>query len=165
MGKSMFGWKRKTKKQEQPTMEEGLLWWLEEGTLAGMARPSEEELPALFAMGFRGIVSLLEEPPPVSLYESIGLRHLWVPTPDGGVPGREACLAFVDFVEQCKREGLPVVVHCMAGWGRTGTMLGAYLVASRCSAEEAIAQVRHRQPHAIQTTEQEDFLYALERVV
>ncbi|HCA46062.1 MAG TPA: protein-tyrosine-phosphatase, partial [Armatimonadetes bacterium] len=46
-------------------------------------------------------------------------------------------------------------VHCMAGLGRTGTMIACYLVSQGMPAEEAIAEVRRARPGSIQTEQQE----------
>jgi atypical dual specificity phosphatase len=49
-------------------------------------------------------------------------------------------------------------VHCQAGIGRTGTMLAAYLIGTGMSAEEAIAIVRRRNPHSVESDDQRTFL-------
>ena len=53
-----------------------------------------------------------------------------------------------------------VCVHCMAGVGRTGTMLAVYLVKSRgLSAQQAIQEVRRQRPGSIETQSQEEAVF------
>ena len=50
------------------------------------------------------------------------------------------------FINQMKAEGKPVLLHCHAGVGRTGTMLHAYYLAEGLSLEDAKAKVRAVKP-------------------
>ena len=56
-----------------------------------------------------------------------------------------------------------VAVHCLAGRGRTGTVLAAYFVHRGLSAREAIQKVRDLRPGSIEVPEQEDAIRAFER--
>ena len=47
---------------------------------------------------------------------------------DFGTPRIDQALQFVKVVKQALDEGKIVTAHCHAGAGRTGTMLGCYLV-------------------------------------
>ncbi|MDW0340799.1 MAG: dual specificity protein phosphatase family protein, partial [Nitrososphaeraceae archaeon] len=54
----------------------------------------------------------------------------------------------------------PVLVHCAAGKGRTGTILAAYLLKKEnLSARDAITRIRNLRPGSIQTDSQEKSLY------
>ena len=56
-----------------------------------------------------------------------------------------------------------VAVHCLAGRGRTGTVLAAYFVHRGLPAREAIQKVRDLRPGSIEVPEQEDAIRAFER--
>lgn len=62
------------------------------------------------------------------------------------------------------RRGGRVMVHCRAGLGRSGTVAARLLVELGVPPAEAVAQVRHVRPGAIQTTAQEAYVMGLKRV-
>jgi uncharacterized protein (DUF486 family) len=51
--------------------------------------------------------------------------------------------------------GKQLVIHCAAGYGRTGMMAAALLVAMGVDSEEAIAREREARPGSIETPGQE----------
>jgi len=52
------------------------------------------------------------------------------------------------------------MVHCLAGQGRTGTILASYLVKyQKMSADEAIQKVREERPGSIQSFSQEEIIF------
>ena len=128
--------------------------WVREGVLAGMALPSSGDWARLAAEGIGAVLSLTERPPPGDPIAH-GLKFLHVPLRDFSAPTPDQlhrCLAFID---RHVDDGRPVVVHCGAGVGRTGTILAAWLAAHGMSAEDAIREVRTRRPGSIETAEQE----------
>lgn len=154
--------------------EHALLWWVIPEILAGMPMPFihperrlnqggalnayEDELPALYSAGVRAIVSLLNIPSDLAVYQSAGFGFLCLPVPDGCAPSFEQATQFVHFVENHQAMQHPVAVHCEAGLGRTGTMIAAYLVAKGESAGAAIHRVRDVEKAAIETARQIQFL-------
>jgi ADP-ribosylglycohydrolase len=62
------------------------------------------------------------------------------------------------------RRGGQAMLHCRAGLGRTGTVAARLLVELGVPPAEAVAQVRHARPGAIQTTAQEQYVMAQKRV-
>ena len=63
-----------------------------------------------------------------------------------------------------KHNNHSIVVHCIAGCGRTGTMLAAWLLLSKKvkTAQEAINKIREMRPCSIETREQELSIINLE---
>ena len=66
-----------------------------------------------------------------------------LPVPDYGVPtDRRAFEAALAAVTEALRSGERILVHCLAGCGRTGTFAAAFLVSRGQDPDEAIAAVR-----------------------
>ena len=118
--------------------------------LAGMSLPDEDSIRLLQEEGIKGILSLTEEPLPVSIQNAFEYYH--IPIPDFAAPDTELLRHAVETVNRVHGK---VVVHCFAGLGRTGTVLAAYLVSQGMSGNDAIALVRNKRPYSIETTEQE----------
>lgn len=128
--------------------------WVLPRRLAGMAYPYRGTGPLLRRAGVVAVLSLTEEAPEDDLVEA-GLRVRREPIADFGAPSEGVLARCVDFVTQRWREEQAVVVHCLAGRGRTGTVLAACLVADGLGADEAIATVRRLRPGSIETRAQE----------
>ena len=62
----------------------------------------------------------------------------------------------VDFIHERINKKEPVMVHCAAGIGRTGTILACYLIKHQNhTAKDAIEKVRKERPGSIQSERQE----------
>jgi atypical dual specificity phosphatase len=115
----------------------------------------EEDLDLLYRQGVRAVVSLTKESLPEDKLAAKGMNYLHLSMRDMAPPTLEDISSFVAFVQEAERSARPVVVHCGAGLGRTGTMLACYLVSNGCTAREAIWRVRHNRPGSVETPEQE----------
>ncbi len=121
--------------------------WQIPRVLAGTNRPEGlSDLQSLHKEGVRVLVSLTEEPlgneEVKYLKETLKMRYFHFPVRDFKPPTKAQLEEFVELVRQCREEGTPVVVHCWAGVGRTGTFLAAYLISEGMSVNEAVDKVR-----------------------
>jgi len=105
---------------------------------------AQEKVSGLVNCGIRRIINLMEEHETnfanerfVSYEEVLravsdgfgvtvkGTRH---PIKDLHVPSAREMIQILDSIDQSLAEGLPVYVHCWGGVGRTGTVVGCYLI-------------------------------------
>jgi atypical dual specificity phosphatase len=68
-------------------------------------------------------------------------------------------------ISSCLDRNMPVVVHCLAGLGRTGSILACYLVSMEMPANNAISSIREWRPGSIETLEQEAVVYEYEHFI
>jgi atypical dual specificity phosphatase len=108
------------------------------------------------------VLTLIEKPLPSEWLD--GFISLHIPVQDFCPPTIEQLNLCVDFLKNCVKTGKKPVVHCMMGYGRTGTILAAYLISQGMTAGEAINEVRSKRPGAIETYEQEDILFEYEAI-
>ncbi len=79
---------------------------------------------------------------------------------DFGIPGQREMRTILDTVHQALSKGSKPYIHCWAGMGRTGTVVGSYLVESGLSGAEALLKVDQLCYYAPspQTKGQKDFV-------
>ncbi|KAB8314305.1 protein phosphatase [Tolypothrix campylonemoides VB511288] len=145
--------------QIQPIKEN--LWWVIPGKLAGVRKPTAEELKELQAAGIGAIVSVMDDPSNLDLYEQASIPHLWLPTKGGSPPTREQIQELQNFVDQQNRQNKAVAVHCTSGKRRTGTMLASYLIQAGSSYEDAIETIEEANPEVELREDQIIFLREL----
>src|SRR5947209_18966007 len=70
--------------------------------------------------------------------------HRWQPIPDAApAPDLDWLRHQVEFIDEQRRAGRPVFVHCHAGISRGGMVVTAYLMfRDRCTRDEALALIR-----------------------
>ena len=137
------------------------------GLSQGGARLDEDLRALAHVHGASALVTLLEEPE-IALRlapdfgdraRRAGLELISFPIPDGWVPwSLSATAMLVESLLERLRSGSTVVVHCMAGLGRTGTIAACCLIACGRSSSEAIRAVRLARPGSVQNPAQEAFV-------
>jgi protein-tyrosine phosphatase/nicotinamidase-related amidase/aminoglycoside phosphotransferase (APT) family kinase protein len=91
--------------------------------------------------------------------EVAGIGYRRLPVPDQGTPDVEDAQALADWCRTATGRGERVVVTCMGGLGRSGTVAACALVRAGAPPDAAIAAVRAaRGPRALETVGQENFV-------
>ena len=137
--------------------------WIIEGKLAGSAIPTSiDEVEWAIDQGVKSIVTIREEPLDSDWANNVNYLH--VHSNDMGVPEFDDLVKSVDFIHDRIVNDEPVMVHCLAGLGRTGTILSCYLIKyKKMSADDAIQKVRNERPGSIQSFPQEEIIFRLEK--
>eukprot|EP00933_Yihiella_yeosuensis_P029964 TRINITY_DN23619_c0_g1_i1.p3 TRINITY_DN23619_c0_g1~~TRINITY_DN23619_c0_g1_i1.p3 ORF type:complete len:122 (+),score=17.74 TRINITY_DN23619_c0_g1_i1:570-935(+) len=89
---------------------------------------------------------------PTEVYETEGVKLLWMPIVDFTSPGVEDLERAVFWIrERIEAEG-KVYLHCKAGKGRSGTVAMAYLISVEdLSPVEAQTRLLERRPQVLQS--------------
>jgi protein-tyrosine phosphatase len=126
------------------SLEEDIMRIREEGVTSVVCLLAKDEFARY------GVDDLLDR------YRQAGLGTYHVPTLDGGVPADQELKAAVSWVEAQRRDGQQVLIHCVGGLGRAGTVAACWLRTQGFGTEDAIAVVRRvRSARAIETEIQE----------
>jgi atypical dual specificity phosphatase len=138
--------------------------WLEEHKLAAMPYPeSEDTFTLLWRIGIRALINLTEEPLPGELLRKVGILAEQIPVVDFAAPTLKQVEQAITMIHFYVERNMPVAVHCIAGLGRTGTVLACYLVREGKSADEAITLIRRWRPGSIETLDQEAVIHEYEQ--
>ena len=138
--------------------------WIIKNRLAGMELPGKEhpeveDFMFLKKQGIGTIVSLTETVPAYTSFLRHKFEWLHFPIDDFKAPDIEAAAMLVADIDARLESGRPVLVHCLFGIGRTGTMLAAYIIYKyREPASGVIPWIRRIHPEYIQSEQQEQFL-------
>ena len=133
--------------------------WLIENKLAGSGIPTSiNEVEWVIEQGVKSIVTIREEPLDDDWVKDVNYLHVY--SNDMGVPEFDDLTYAIDFIRRRITNNEPVMVHCLAGMGRTGTLLACYLVKyQKMSADDAIQKVREERPGSIQSYPQEEMIF------
>ena len=137
--------------------------WVIENKLAGSGIPTSiDEVQWIIEQGVKSIVTIREEPLADNWIKDVNYLH--VMSNDMGVPEFNDLTHAVDFIHRRITNNEPVLVHCLAGMGRTGVVLACYLVKyQNMSADEATQKIREERPGSIQSYSQEEIIFRFEK--
>jgi ADP-ribosyl-[dinitrogen reductase] hydrolase len=134
-------------------------------------RDLQADLQAIRAWGASAIVSLMEGPefwllgvPDFEAKVSADFRWLWLPIPDGGVPGEAFERRWAESGPELHGRlaaGERVLIHCRAGLGRTGMVASRLLVEAGLTPLQALNAVRRARPGTVETLPQEQYVLLL----
>jgi protein-tyrosine phosphatase len=144
-------------------------YWVVEGLLLAGAFPGlpdptghRQKIKTLVDAGIRTIINLMEESEvdhqgrPFAAYEQIATRLAGpgkidccrYSIPNVSVPPPQLMSEILDHIDRSVADGRPVYVHCWGGVGRTGTVIGCWLLrhglATRESVLPTLAQLRQQ---------------------
>jgi atypical dual specificity phosphatase len=153
--------------------------WITEGRLAGGGVPTSlRELRWLVKQrGIRSIVTIKEKALPSEWFRSgnnsnnrddnidTKIDYFHMSIDDYGAPSLRELDYVVNYIRRQIDNGKPVLVHCTAGKGRTGTILAAYLMKKDrdLSAKQAIKLLSNIKGESIQSKEQEKIVFSYEK--
>jgi hypothetical protein len=147
--------------------------------LARTAPEAERRLQALLDAGITYFIDLTTADDPLDPYEQpvrdmaaqrgAEVRYSRRAIPDMGCPSADTMDAILDEIDSALADGHVVYVHCWGGIGRTGTVVGCFLVRRGHDGDGALAEVarlygtmsetkRLRFPESPQTRRQRDFV-------
>ncbi len=136
--------------------------WIIDNKIGGMPKPDcfgnlETNLAALKSRFNIGVlINLTEENLDEFTVKNAGINYYHIPIAEFSPPTMQQLLEFKKIYET---ETAPIAVHCLAGMGRTGTILAAALVLEGFLPEYSINEVRHKRSGSIETVEQEDSIF------
>ncbi len=139
-------------------------------------RKARQRISAFLEAGITDFIDLTR-PNELAPYEPIlkELSHAYnieaaytrVPIQDGGLPSPETMTHILNTIDDTLAAERKVYVHCWGGVGRTGTVVGCYLVRHGMTGEQALRQIaewwryvpkRIFHPDSPETDEQVEFI-------
>lgn len=130
--------------------------------MPGIVAPLEYDLAALRDVGITVLVNLTDRELPADILSQYDMRSVQFKIEDRRAPPIMWIKMLLVQIDKLLAKGDVLAVHCLAGLGRTGTVLGAWLIKKGLTAEETLKRLRQIDAGYVQSKEQEDLLYALE---
>ena len=132
-------------------------YWVLPGRFLAGQYPARVEMPdaaarldALLSEGIDTFINLAE-PDEMSAYLpllrqraillDIHPTYITFPIVDLGLPEPEAMRSILDAIERSLADGRRIYLHCIGGIGRTGTVVGCYLIRQGFAPQQALEQI------------------------
>lgn len=114
-----------------------------DGVLAGGYPGAPEVVAALEHCGITAFVDLTHPSDPLDGYTHLlrRARRLAHPIPDMGTPTAGQVMQILDDIDATRAHCGAVYVHCWGGVGRTGTVIGCWLVRHGLDGGDAVARI------------------------
>ncbi len=130
--------------------------WVERGKLAASGYPaSRRQIEWLVGKGITSILTLTPDPLPPSLVDGFGLTLGHIAMEDHAAPKVESLGKSADFVMRQLAADRTVLVHCLAGEGRTGCALASYLIKGEgVGPAEALKKLRMIKPEFVESQQE-----------
>lgn len=106
--------------------------------------------------GIGSILTLTENPLPSNWVTGTGLRTMHIAMIDHAPPNLEALDSAARYIEGEVGSGRRILVHCLAGKGRTMCAIAAYMMRSEgVEPAEAIRRLRELRPGSVERSQEE----------
>ena len=135
--------------------------WVIPQKLAGSGLPSSyDQLTWLATNNIKILVTIREIPLPEIWVKKVNsqnyeLENYFLKTDDYNAPTVDEIHKVIGYIEKNIEANKPVLVHCAAGKGRTGTVLAAYLIKKEgLTPFEAVKKLRLMRPGSVQSKQQ-----------
>ncbi|MBN2789235.1 MAG: dual specificity protein phosphatase family protein [Candidatus Delongbacteria bacterium] len=139
-------------------------YWVIEGKLmAGMypggfnAASILNRMLSLSDLGIRSMINLTEADEEINYFTTIyseycekfedihcnNLKHTRYIIKDMGIPDKDLMKKILDKIDKDLKQDTPVYLHCIGGTGRTGTVVGCYMLRHKMATKENVFEKIH----------------------
>jgi atypical dual specificity phosphatase len=134
--------------------------WVIGSSVAASGLPSSErQIDWLSRRGIDSVLSLTETPLNPRWFDGKHIEVKHIPMKDHEPPSLQELKDAMSHINTELKRGKIVHIHCLAGTGRTGTVIAAYLMASKdLSTREAIDTVRQKRPGSVEWRQEKALL-------